>query len=212
MCRWLLLLSSILLAAHGLGSGPLPVQAGLDTQSEAPPADGPSRESGSGLALERRLIAAALTETDVPGHLERYNPFAIFRPVGGGLPQYSVTFLASSLPASSAPGTLVSVHNLVTQVDGPGVSLDRLITDLRDEWSSATELVSPPPTGEDSRAAATVTAPGSPPPPISTAAVLFRRHDMVVSVAVSAVGGRPPLDEAIRLAQVLDTRVLALGQ
>jgi YVTN family beta-propeller protein len=153
----------------------------------------------------------ALSETDVPSHLQVFSRSGSGATGEGGAPFYAVTFLANALSTSAAPGTVVSVHNLLTVTRNPLVGLDRLMHDAKQGWGSTLDLP-PPAVGEESRAAASVASPQSATPLVSSAGVVFRRHDTLVRVAVSVMGSGPPIDEAVRLAQLVDTRLLAAAE
>jgi YVTN family beta-propeller protein len=205
--QWRLACSLLLIAATTLVL-PLQAAAGLDNQAGPPPTSTPAPPSSPDTAAPSGLAALLLTEAEVASNLHVYNRTAAARTEAGLLPSYSVTFLADSLPETAVPGTMVSVHNVVTQGANLAPSLDRLMDDLREDWGRTRELP-PPAVGEESRAVVTDPPPDASGRLVSTVGIVFRRQETLVGVAVSALGQSPPLDEAIRLARLVDSRLAA---
>jgi YVTN family beta-propeller protein len=198
----------LVLALGGLLLAPRPAQAASQAQREPELADPPTGEFSPNAALAPELASMALSESDVPSTLQVFSRSGSGATGEGGAPFYAVTFLVNGLSPAAPPGTVVSVHNLLTVARNPLLGLDRLMHDAKQGWGSTTDLP-PPAVGEESRAAASVASPQSATPLVSSAGVVFRRHDTLVRVAVSVIGSGPPIDEAVRLAQLVDARVLA---
>jgi hypothetical protein len=207
--QWRLVYFLLLLAAT-LVVGPPQAVAAPDAQAGSLPPSTPARQSVPEAPAQPGLATLLVTEADVASNLRFYNRTVAARTDAGLLPSYSVTFLADSLPAAVVPGTMVSVHNMVTLGASLAPSLDRLLADLREDWGRTRELP-PPPVGQESRAVVTDVSSDASPPLVSTAGVVFRRQETLVSVAVSALGQSPPIDEALRLAMLVDTRIVAAG-
>jgi len=207
--QWRLACTLLLIAGTWLLL-PLQAVAGLDNQAGPAPTSTPAPPSSSDTATLSGLAALLLTEGEVASNLHVYNRTAAARTEAGLLPSYSVTFLADSLPEAAVPGTMVSVHNVVTQGASLAPSLDRLMDDLREDWGRTRELP-PPAVGQESRAVVTDVPPDASARLVSTAGIVFRRQETVVGIAVSALGQSPPVDEAIRLARLVDARLAATG-
>ena len=177
-------------------------------------------------AVDRRLSTALLSETDLPPGLRR-QPRASGQVVVPGLSGYVVTFLLGDpdeapnfLDLLTMPaGTIVLVKNSVQVLSPealtPGV-LDSVIMGAQAAASAGGALVdsttdySGLPVGEDSRGhSAHYTLPSL--PSTSSTIIAFRRGDVIAALNVEAPGDDSLFDEALRLAQIVDSRLLALS-
>ena len=131
--QWRLACSLLLIAATPLV---LPLRAAAGARQPGGPAahEHPRPAVRPDTAAPSGLAALLLSEAEVASNLHVYNRTAAARTEAGLLPSYSVTFLADSLPETADAGTMVSVHNVVTQGANLAPSLDRLMDDLREDW------------------------------------------------------------------------------
>jgi len=180
-------------------------------QNEPQPRGTATADAPSNQAAAHRLASIVLTERDVPGSLALFERSGNVAAATGDLQHYSVTFLASTLPATTPPGTLVSVYNAVTVSRTAAANLDYALSTVTAGWGGTTDFVASA-LGEESRGAVTTPAEAAAAPQVSSAGLVFRRQDTVVTIAVSALGPRPPIDEAVRLAQLVDAQLLNSGR
>jgi hypothetical protein len=200
------LVYSLVVAACGCLVGPLNTPAAPLQQNEHRPGDPALADASPDPSLARRFAAVVLTEREVSGDFALFARTGNVTTASGNAPYYSVTFLATALPASALPGTLVSVYNNVVQVRNPAASLEHLLDLVTADWGRTADVPGLA-LGEESRAAVTAPPGTAPAPQVSSVGIVFRRQDMVATLAVSAVGPRPPIDEAVRLAQLVDARL-----
>jgi hypothetical protein len=154
------------------------------------------------------LATVVLTSADVPAGL-RLNPDRSGPQMRGGTPGYQVTFEGDPLSIAQAGGGIVSVVNLVALPDNPATGLDELVRGMRQGLPGNTVDLTPPPIGEDSRAF--TSSLGFGPLNVNIAGTAFRRGAVVAAVIVMGAGDQVP-SEAVRLAQVVDGRLLRAGQ
>jgi hypothetical protein len=217
---WRYLLAAALLV---VAAGAIPADAQV-----APTAPGPVVQlgRGAGASGDTRVSTALLAEEDVPPGL-RLQPRASGPVVVPGLSGYLTTFLRAE-PEEAVdfrdlldlpPGTIVliksSVQVLTPEALTPGV-LDSVIMGAQAAASAGGALVdsttdySGLPVGEDSRGhSAHYTLPGL--PSTTSTVIAFRRGDVIAALNVEATGDDPPFEEALRLARIMDGRLLALS-
>jgi hypothetical protein len=155
--------------------------------------------------IQEVLMAAALTEADVPRGLvlnrERSGP----RAGEQGGPSYTASFM----PDGTGDPSLVGVVNIVGQYPDAAAGMDALTNRFRDAiGGSQTELPTPA-VGEASRAFTLTSQVMGGAFTTSTTVVAVRRGDLVGGVAVAALGSTPQLDVALRLAESVDRRLAA---
>jgi hypothetical protein len=149
------------------------------------------------------LASLVLTQAEVPSGLQ-LNSGRSGSETRGGIAGYRATFETGGIPS---PGAIVSVASLVTLPSDPAAGLDELMGSMRQGMPGSPTDQASPPVGDDSRAFTNVASMG--PLSVSMAAAGFRRNGVVGAVMVVAADGQPRLDDAIRLAQVMDGRVAA---
>jgi hypothetical protein len=194
------------------------------------PTPGPVIQQGEGTPgappTDTRLASALLAEADLPAGL-RLQPRASGPVVVPGLSGYLATYLRAEpdeapdfrellfLPAGTVVLVKNSVQVLTPEALTPGV-LDSVIVGAQAAASAGGALVdsttaySGLPVGEDSRGhSAHYTLPGL--PATSSTIIAFRRGDVIAALNVEATGDDPPFDEALRLAQIVDGRLLAVA-
>jgi hypothetical protein len=151
------------------------------------------------------LQPLALTQADVGSSLQPSS-----RGTGSetrdGIPAYRATFEPAGMPG---PGSMLSVINLVAEPANPVVGLDEITSGMKQGLPSSATDQAPPPVGEESRAFTSSASMG--PMGISMAGTTFRRNNLVVAVMVISASGTAQMDEAVRLAQVVDGRIQSSG-
>jgi hypothetical protein len=154
------------------------------------------------------LGTVVLTAADVPAGL-RLSPDRSGPQMRGGTPGYQVTFEGDPLSLVQAGGGIVSVVNLVALPADPATGLDELVRGMQQGLPGASVDLTPPPIGEDSRAF--TSSLGFGPVNVNMAGTAFRRGPVVAAVIVMGAGDRVPW-EAVRLAQIVDGRLVRAGQ
>jgi hypothetical protein len=149
------------------------------------------------------LASLVLTQAEVPSGLQ-LNSGQSGAETRDGVQGYRVTYQTGGVPGS---GQIVSVANVVTLPSDPAAGLDDLMGSLRNSLPGSPTDQAPPPVGDESRAFTTNVGLG--PMSVSMAATGFRRNGVVAAVLVLSAGGQPRLDDAIRLAQLVDQRAVA---
>jgi hypothetical protein len=192
-----------------------------------PPSPSPASEPTPGAAAPGRTIdlaALLLTPADVPSGLvlepRLSGPISLPGMEGQAAAFVATATLSGPVAAATlAPGTLVMVMNAAyvfgdRQLNPQG--LEGMVRGAPFGGDTVpVEALSPiplpdPPVGVESRALALRrTLPNR--MTMSTAVVLFQREAIYVSVVVGAIGEAPPIEEAVRLARLVDERVLAAG-
>ncbi len=175
-------------------------------------------------APARDLTALRLTPADVPSGLvlepRLSGPISLPGMEGQAAAFVATATLSGPVAAATlAPGTLVMVMNAAyvfgdRQLNPQG--LEGMVRGAPFGGDTVpVEALSPiplpdPPVGVESRALALRrTLPNR--MTMSTAVVLFQREAIYVSVVVGAIGETPPIEEAVRLARLVDERILAAG-
>ena len=123
------------------------------------------------------------------------------------MPGYQVAFQGDAGRIATGSGNIITVINLVALPNDPVTGLDEFIAGAKQGFPGNATDLAPPPVGEDSRAF--TTSAGLGPFSVSVAGTAFRRNGAVVGVMVMSAGGQPQVDEAVRLAQVVDGRLAA---
>ncbi len=150
-----------------------------------------------------------LTEADVPTGL-RLSRDRSGSQTRDGAAGYQVTFEAD--PAQVAPnsGGIIVVTNVVGLPTDPVAGLDEMTRSAKQASPGSTTDLAAPAVGEESRA---FTASGGFGPfTVTMAGTLFRRNGAVVGVTVMGAGGEPHVEQSLRLAQVVDARLIAAGR
>jgi hypothetical protein len=209
----------------GVGAGPTQAQVAPPTPGtivvqvdgpEAPPAPQP----------DPRLATALLTEADLPAGL-RLQPRASGQVVVPGLSGHLATYLRAEpdeaadfrellfLPAGTIVLVKTSVQVLTREALTPGV-LDSVILGAQAAATAGGALVDSTtdygglPVGESSRGhSARYRLLGA--PPTTSTVIAFRRGDVIAALNVEATGDDPAFEEALRLARIVDERLLALA-
>jgi hypothetical protein len=150
-----------------------------------------------------------LTETDVPNGL-RLSRDRSGSQTRDGASGYQVTFEAD--PAQVAPGSggIIVVTNVVGLPTDPVAGLDEMTRSAKQASPGSTTDLASPAVGEESRAF--TSSGGFGPFTVAMAGTMFRRNGAVVGVTVVSAGGEPQVDQALRLAQVVDARLIAAGR
>jgi hypothetical protein len=164
------------------------------------------------------LTTGILTPADVPTQLD-FDPRSSGPIVQTDIVGYSARYEARGASMTAAPGELLEVISIVTVFTMPTRVPDPLeefvpaVQEMLFGLSRAGEavgaeiVIAPQPVGEDRRALAVqLQSRGQ---TRSAAYVLFRREGAYVYLSLMATGGTPPVDEALRLAQLLDSRLIA---
>jgi len=154
------------------------------------------------------LATVVLTAADVPAGL-RLNPDRSGPQLRGGTPGYQATFDGDPLSLAQAGGGIVSVVNLVALPDDPATGLDELVRGMRQGLPGNTVDLTPPAIGEDRRAFTSSLGLG--PLSVNIAGAAFRRGSVVAAVVVTGAGDRVS-SEAVRLAQIVDGRLVGASR
>ncbi|HLI25660.1 MAG TPA: hypothetical protein VKZ60_01230 [Chloroflexota bacterium] len=145
-----------------------------------------------------------LTASEVPANLRVARSETVSR---GGGPGYQVFFEVAD-PFRVGDDSIVQVVNVVALPSDPAGGLREFIGNTQGVFGGLTEQ-GPVPVGDESRAYTSSVSVG--PFTGSRAVVLFRRGPAVVGVTVSSTSATAPLGEAVRMAQIVDARLLALS-
>ena len=148
----------------------------------------------------------ALTAADVPSGL-RVDTGQTGPETRDGVQGYRATFQADPTRVLSGSGGTIIVMNVVTLPSDPVSGLEDFVRSAKGSLPGSATDLAPPAVGHDSRAFTSNVGMG--PISASMAGTAFRRNGVVVGVMVMGAGGQPQVDEALRLAQLVDARILA---
>ncbi len=154
------------------------------------------------------LASVVLTESDVPSglRLSRDHSGAQER---NGAPGYQVTFEADPSQVGPGSGGIAVVMNLVALPSDPVAGLDEISQSAKQSLPGTATDLAPPAVGEESRAFTSNAGFG--PFAMTVATTTFRRNGVVAGVTVMSAGGQPQIEQCLRLAQIVDSRLMAAG-
>lgn len=152
--------------------------------------------------------AVALTEADVPGGL-RLSRDRSGQQTRDGITAYGVTFEADPSQLTPGSGGIIAITNLVASPADPAVGLAEMSRSARQSAPGPVTDLAPPDVGDESRAFSGTAGLG--PISVAMAATFFRRESAVVGLMVIGTGDQPPMEECLRLARLVDARVVAAG-
>jgi hypothetical protein len=152
--------------------------------------------------------ALALARADLPDGLQP-NPTLSGPNSSAGFPSYQATYEGDPLRVAPGSGGVISVRSVVALPPDPIGGLAEHLQSVRQDLPGPLAELPPPPLGDESQAFTATASLG--PFNLSAAAIAFRRNRAVASVMVLSAGGSPPVDLALRLAQVVDQRAVAAG-
>jgi hypothetical protein len=150
----------------------------------------------------------ALTLADVPDGL-RANSGQSGPETRDGTRGYRATFDADPSRVGQGSGGIVSVINVVTLPSDPVAGLDDFVRGAKQGMPGSVTDLEPPPVGDESRAFTTTLGFGF--MSVTLAGTAFRRNGAVSGVLVMSAGGQPQTAESVRLAQIVDSRLMAAG-
>jgi len=150
-----------------------------------------------------RLVAAALTEADLPTGLTLDQRRSGLRPSDEGTPSSLATFIGNG--AGAPP--IMGIVNVVTAPADAATGIDHLTDRFRSGLGGTATELTPPGIGDASRAFSVTTQAMGGAVTASTVFVALRRADLVAGVAVTSLGATPQTDVALRLAQQVDRRL-----
>src|SRR5690349_2869582 len=163
MARWLVL--ALLVVTLGVVSRP------ADTHAQQPdPGD--------------RLVAAALTEADLPAGLTLDQRRSGLRPSDEGTPSYLATFIGNG--AGDPP--IMGIVNVVAAPADASAGIEQLADRFRTGLGGAPTELAAPGIGDASRGFTVTTQAMGGAVTASTAFVALRRADLVAGVAVTSLG------------------------
>lgn len=145
-----------------------------------------------------------LTASEVPSDLRVTRSGTISR---GGGPGYEVFFEVAD-PFRVGSDSIVQIVNVVALPSDPQGGLREFMGNTQGLFGGLADQ-GPVPVGDEGRGYTSSLSIG--PFTGSRAVVLFRRGPAVVGVTVSSTSASAPLGEALRLAQLIDTRLLVLA-
>jgi hypothetical protein len=150
------------------------------------------------------LTGVALTEADLPAGLALDEGRSGLRTGEEGTRTYLATFVGNG----RGPLPIMGVVNIVSESpDAAGI--DRLTDRFRTGLGGTPTDLAAPGIGEASRAFTVTTPMMGGAMTASTVFVATRRAGIVSGVAVTSLGDTPQTDEALRLAQAVDQRLVA---
>ena len=141
-----------------------------------------------------------LTASEVPGDLRLARSGTVSR---GGGPGYEVFFEVAD-PFRVGSEAIVQVVNVVALPSDPATGFNDFVRSTQGLFGGLIEQ-GPLPVGEEGRGYTSSFNAG--PFSGSRAVVVFRRGPAVVGVTVSSTSANAPLNEAVQLAQIVDTRL-----
>ncbi|HZR98720.1 MAG TPA: hypothetical protein VFE37_08440 [Chloroflexota bacterium] len=155
-------------------------------------------------AQELDFTTVVLTESEVPSGL-RLSQGRSGPQTRDGARAYEVTFEADPSRVGPGSGGIIVVTNLVALPADPVAALDEMTRSAKQSMPGSPTDAAPPAVGDESRAF--TSSGGVGPFSVTVAAAMFRRNRAVAGVVVMSAGGQPQMDEAVRLAQLVDGRL-----